>query len=105
MDLAYLGADGEWIANGNYTANIIQRHVNQSVASLYAKNPRSRAKRRERLEFRVWDGKMSTLAAAQQMLEMAGQVQPTIDEFGKQVVDPMPQNAQDRKRVGEGKSV
>lgn len=89
MDLARLGADGGWIADGNYVANIIQRHINQSVASLYAKNPRSVAKRRERLEYKVWDGKSATAMQAYQTVQMV--TQPVIDEMGMPVapaVDP-----------------
>lgn len=67
MDLAYMGANGEWVAAGNYTSNIIQRQINVSVAALYAKNPRALAKRRQRLEFKLWDGKVETLMASQQM--------------------------------------
>lgn len=64
MDFAYLGADGEWIAGGNYVANIIQRHINNAVAALYAKNPRASAKRRPRLDFKLWDGDAMSLEAA-----------------------------------------
>ncbi len=70
MSMAYLGADGEWIATGNYTANIIQRQVSQKVAQLYAKNPRASAKPRPRLYFQLWDGKMETAAAAYQSFTM-----------------------------------
>lgn len=47
-----------------YVCNITIRNVNQKVASLYAKNPRSKAVRRKRLDYQVWDGKMESLVAA-----------------------------------------
>lgn len=53
-----------------YRANITARHVKQTVAALYAKNPRLTARRRKRLEFKVWDGdpmKLQQAAMAQQM--------------------------------------
>src|SRR5688572_8343065 len=34
----------------NYTANIVQRHVQQRVSSLYAKNPKAMAKKRQTLD-------------------------------------------------------
>ena len=39
-----------------YVANIVQRHVQQRVASLYAKNPKAVAKRRKTMDFSIWDG-------------------------------------------------
>ncbi len=65
MSLAKLGADGEWVKGGNYTANILQRHVNQKVASLYAKDPKATFERAPRLDFEVWDGTMESLVSAQ----------------------------------------
>lgn len=69
MRAARLGADGAWVKDGKYTANIIQRHINQSVAALYAKNPRATAKRRPRLEYAVWDGSQAALMQAMQIME------------------------------------
>jgi len=48
-----------------YRANITLRHINQRVASVYAKNPRVRATRRQKLWSTVWDGSKEQLAAAQ----------------------------------------
>lgn len=64
MEWARLGADKAWIAGENYVVPIVQRHINQAVASLYAKNPQAVAKRRHRLMFRVWDGRADTAQAA-----------------------------------------
>lgn len=36
--------------------NVVQRHVSQRTASLYAKNPTFTADKKKRLEFAVWDG-------------------------------------------------
>lgn len=64
MDYARLGQDKTWVAAGNYTVPIIMRHVNQSVATLYAKNPVAVAKRRKRLMYQIWDGKVASLQSA-----------------------------------------
>lgn len=78
MDLVRDGADrGKWPAS-KYTANLVQRHVQQRVASLYAKNPRAVAKRKPMLAFTVWDEKAETIAMAQQQITelMAAGVHP-----------------------------
>lgn len=54
-----------------YTANLVLRHIQDRTASLYAKNPRCRARRRKRLDFQVWDGKQETLMAALQSVDAA----------------------------------
>jgi hypothetical protein len=54
-----------------YVANIVQRHIQQRVASLYAKNPTVTARRRKTLDFAIWDGGMGMLQAAQAEAEMA----------------------------------
>lgn len=56
--------------------NVIQRHVNQRVATLYAKNPTFVAQRRKQLDFEVWDGKRATLEAAAQVMQASGGMAP-----------------------------
>ena len=68
MVYARLGALKSWIAGDNYTVPLINRHVNQEVASLYAKNPKAAAKRKKRLMHALWDGTEDTAKAA---LELA----------------------------------
>lgn len=53
-----------------YVANLIQRHVQTRVASLYAKNPKAVAKRRRKLDFQIWNEEQSQLQEAQAMNEM-----------------------------------
>jgi hypothetical protein len=65
MEIAWNGAPKSW-AKSKYKVNITQRFVRQKVASLYAKNPRALAKRRPRLNYRVWDGQMQSLQLAMQ---------------------------------------
>jgi hypothetical protein len=47
-----------------YVANITLRHLNQSVAAIYAKNPKFVAKRRNMMDFAMWDGKQETMLQA-----------------------------------------
>lgn len=70
MQLARHGATKDWIGSGYYVANIVQRHLSQRVASLYAKNPKSVAKPREQLSYQVWDGNPNTLMMAQQSMAL-----------------------------------
>lgn len=63
-DMAFAAGD-QWDGDKDkYVANIVLRHVNQRKSALYAKNPRAAAKRRQRLDFAVWDEKLETLAQA-----------------------------------------
>lgn len=61
-----------------YVANITGRHVKQKTAALYAKNPKIVARRRETLDFAVWDENPDSLMLAQQTVSLAQQP-PTID--------------------------
>jgi hypothetical protein len=49
---------------GRYVANIVIRHIQQRTATLYGKNPRFVARRREKLLSTVWDGSMVSLQQA-----------------------------------------
>ncbi len=51
-----------------YTVNITQRHVQQRVSALYAKNPQFVAYRRDRIDYTAWDGKPDSIAKAQEQL-------------------------------------
>jgi hypothetical protein len=62
-----------------YIANFITNHVNQKVASLYAKQPEAEAKVRKRLNYEHWDGEVATEQQARMVLQnsmMTGQVTP-----------------------------
>ena len=75
MQFATDGADKEWLASGQYVVPIVNRHINQAVAQLYAKDPRATATRRKRLMYTVWDGTPESLNAA----VMALQAPPVVD--------------------------
>lgn len=75
----------------SYKANVAGRHVRQKTASLYAKNPKAVARRRESMDFAVWDENEQSLMLAfqtiQQATAMMAQTQgmQAIDEFGNPV--------------------
>lgn len=64
MKFARFGSDEEWHKSGKYTVPILARHINQSVAQLYARNPKALATRRPRMLFKLWDGRQDSLDAA-----------------------------------------
>lgn len=64
MDFALHGADKSWTAGRNYVANLTLRQVRARVSALYAKNPRVVARRRQRLDFAMWDEKPETFQMA-----------------------------------------
>ncbi len=57
--------------SGRYLANFITKHINDKVASLYAKNPKAEAKKRDRLIYKIWDGKVESEWAATMALQGA----------------------------------
>jgi hypothetical protein len=54
-----------------YVANITLQHIKKRVAKLYAKNPRTTARKRPRLLATVWDGSLESLAQAQATIQQA----------------------------------
>jgi hypothetical protein len=52
------------IDDDRYVNNITLRLVQQKVATLYARNPESEIKRKERMDFEIWDGKEFSLIQA-----------------------------------------
>ena len=51
-----------------YMVNLVQRVLKATVSSLYAKNPTVVAKRRSKLDFKLWDGKPDSAQVAQQAI-------------------------------------
>ena len=93
MFVAMNGREESW-HESNYTANIAGRHVKQKTAALYAKNPKAVARRRETLDFAVWDESQDSLMLAFQTVQMAQQAMmmagPQIDPMtGAPAMDPM----------------
>jgi len=94
MHLATHGRETSWDEK-KYTTNIIGQHVKQKTATLYAKNPRMKAVRRETLDFQIWDESEQSLKIAMQTIEMAMQMQqqaamqpPAIDNATGELVPP-----------------
>lgn len=82
MHVATWGAEEAWGAD-NYRANLLGRHVKMKTAALYAKNPKAVARRRETLDFTVWDENPATLQVA---MQTAQQVQMAVQEA--QIIPP-----------------
>ena len=57
--------EGQLEDEDRYTVNIIQSEVQASVATLYAKDPTFVAKRKQRLDFKLWDENPKTFQEAQ----------------------------------------
>jgi len=68
--------------DGQYVANITLRHLKQSVAAMYAKNPKATYRRRDTLDYTLWDGDPQSLVTTMQAA-MAGdpQAQATMMEL------------------------
>lgn len=97
MQVAMWGAEKEWGVD-KYRANIAGRHVKQKTAALYAKNPKATAKRREQIDFTIWDENpaslqlaMQTIQIAQQAMAIAQATPPTVDPIFGTVTPAQPQ--------------
>lgn len=88
--IAAEGADEEWVDGDKYVVPIVMRHINQAVATLYAKNPKVSAKPKPKLLYTVWDGDPQSIQAAMQAAEQgdpqAVQLLQEIDEVRKQLI-------------------
>jgi len=74
-DQAFLGG-AQWDGREDpdkYTANIIQRHIGQKVAGLYAKNPKVVVRKRKTMDFKTWDGTVNALAGIQMAMQASQQ--------------------------------
>ena len=72
----------------SYHANLAGRHIRQKTAALYAKNPKAIARRRETLDFTVWDENPMSLQLAMQTLQQAQALLGTLP------IDPMTRQPQ-----------
>jgi hypothetical protein len=64
---------GQTENDDRFMVNLVQRVLKSTVASLYAKNPTVVMKRRDKLDFVLWDGRVESAAQAQQTLLIATQ--------------------------------
>lgn len=87
MQVAMWGAEKEWGVD-KYRANIAGRHVKQKTAALYAKNPKATAKRREQIDFTLWDENPASLQLAMQTIQLAQQAM-AIAQATPPEVDPI----------------
>lgn len=98
MDATLNGYDDtEWSSN-EYVANILQRHVQQRTAQLYAKNPKAVAKRRKRMQHVAWDGNQKTLIAAYQASQDAGSMGMPVPPEASMIVQDF-ENAKNNNKM------
>lgn len=81
-----------------YVANIVQSHVRQRVSALYAKNPKFVAKRRETMDFTLWEGDIAAFQNAQTAMAQAAM-------SGQQVDPVMIQTLQDAQQGFERRRI
>lgn len=86
-------------SDDRYVANIVQSHVRQRVSALYAKNPKFVAKRRETMDFSVWEGDMSAFQSAQAAMQMAMQSGQPIDPVMMQTMQDAQQGFERRRML------
>lgn len=77
--LQWMGQESINDKDERYIANFITHHVNNKVASLYARDPKAIARCRKRLNYQLWDGSAEQEMGAQMTLQssaMMGQMAP-----------------------------
>lgn len=92
MFMAMWGREETW-SEKNYKANIAGRHVKQKTATLYAKNPKSVARRAEKLDFAIWDEDPQSIMQAMQALQqnaMAQQQHAQAQQLAQQSIQTNP---------------
>ena len=99
MDLAFYGYDPEMWGDDKYVVNLAQRHVQQRTAALYAKNPRSVAKPRERLMANMWDGDPQTIEQAKAVEQMAAEQMQPVPEAVMMVLAEFDAIQEQKKRL------
>ncbi|SVB63048.1 uncharacterized protein METZ01_LOCUS215902, partial [marine metagenome] len=99
MEATYKGyADKSW-DDDKYVANILQRHVHQRTAALYAKNPKPVAQRRRKLDYDIWDGDEKTLAMARSEIDAAQKQGFQPSPFAAQLVQEFEKVKQQRQMM------
>lgn len=64
--------DGQQENDCRYVVNVIQSEIQAATSSIYAKNPTFVAKRKKRLDFKLWDENQKTLEEAYQAFVATG---------------------------------
>lgn len=88
------GAEG--YPKTSYRANLCGRHIKQKTAALYAKNPKIVARRRETVDFQVWDENPDSLKLAFQTVQQGQQLlaqAQTAPQMDPATGQPMPAGA------------
>lgn len=67
------GSSGIVTDDDRYVANVTHRFIQQKVSSLYARDPKVKAKRRPTIENVVWDGRQETLQTAMLTVKAVGE--------------------------------
>lgn len=102
MFVALHGRTDDW-SEKSYSANITGRHINTKVAALYAKNPKAVARRRETLDFALWDESPDSLMLAYQTVMQAQQMMamqpPMVDEMGMPVQPELPPGVMEAQQL------
>ena len=62
------------LEDNRYVVNVIQRHVQQRTAAIYAKNPTVVARRKDMMDYKIWDENQVSYQMATQTIAMAGQM-------------------------------
>ena len=100
-DQAFLGG-AQWDGHEDpdkYTANIIQRHIGQRVAALYAKNPKVVVRKRKTMDFKQWDGTTEALQSIQMAMQVSQQAGMPLPPQLTELIQDITQGVQRRSML------
>ena len=97
----FMGKQWPWQNDNDdrYVANLVQRHVQQRVSGLYAKNPKAVAKRRNTLDFTLWEGEPGQIQAAQMANDLAMQTTGMPDPNSLALMDDVMKGMERRRQM------
>ncbi len=95
--------DQKDLSDDRYIVNIVQRHVQQRTAAIYAKNPTVVARQKQMMDFKLWDENPQSYQQATQFIAQATQnmqAATTGDAKAEQSVEQGLQSPQIMKMMG-----
>lgn len=94
MLLGLQWADQTKLDDDRYVVNVVQRHVQQRTAAIYAKNPTVVARRKTMMDFKLWDENPMSYQMATQAVSMAGQTAQAANQGDPQAGAQLQQTTQ-----------
>lgn len=91
--------DQKTLEDDRYVVNVIQRHIQQRTAAIYAKNPTVVAKQKPMMDYKLWDENPLSMKMAMQAVSMTGQMTQAASQGDPQAAAQVQQSAQNPQAI------